>query len=188
MAAMVSGLCTIIVLVIFLGFKDHIGVTIRQEFQRQLVHFEVLLYETLGGFPWASMTRAADIFIAILALLVSFVIFCLVPVLIRFVNCWTEMREEVQKTEESIIDNMPLPGPIEPEPTRKICNLFLTILYIYIKVYISQFSSLYVQFFNFIWLINNANSFSQISTILIKIFYKICCSSRLHSSLCNSNR
>ena len=56
-----------------------------------------MLYEVLDGL---SFVRLADIFTVLLALLVSCIMFCFVPVLIRFVNLWTDVREEVQNSDE----------------------------------------------------------------------------------------
>jgi hypothetical protein len=51
--------------------------------------------EAVDGYSWPYISHTADIFVLMLSIAVSVVMFTLVPVLIRFVNCWSDIREEV---------------------------------------------------------------------------------------------
>ena len=64
------------------------------------------MYEALRGFSLSFIPRTTELFILILALIISAIIFCLVPVIIRFVNCWTELKEEISKLSETNDNNI----------------------------------------------------------------------------------
>lgn len=44
---------------------------------------------------WSSMGHFGEVFVILLALIVSFIIFCILPILIRFGNCFTELKNKL---------------------------------------------------------------------------------------------
>lgn len=99
MAIAISLISTIFILVVFFGLKDFVDISIKREFSRLQSHFTVIFSDFLNP-TW--IPNVSDISILILALGNAVIVYCLVPVMIRFGNCWTEMKEPETK-EDTIL-------------------------------------------------------------------------------------
>ncbi|CAD8163431.1 unnamed protein product [Paramecium octaurelia] len=95
MSIVICIISIVITIFINLGFKDFLNINMRHEFQRQAVHLEIVLRTFIQPGVWSFMGQFGDLFVIVLALMVSIIIFCILPILIRFGNCFTELKNSI---------------------------------------------------------------------------------------------
>ncbi|CAK78121.1 unnamed protein product (macronuclear) [Paramecium tetraurelia] len=95
MSIVICIISIVITIFINLGFKDFLNINMRHEFQRQAVHLEIVLRTLIQPGVWSFMGQFGDMFVIVLALMVSIIIFCILPILIRFGNCFTELKNSL---------------------------------------------------------------------------------------------
>ncbi|KAM3135142.1 hypothetical protein pb186bvf_012788 [Paramecium bursaria] len=93
LAIIVSLVSTVVSLIIFLGFKDFITINIRHEMQRQASHLEIVLRGFLYPGIWTTLSQYSDFFIVLLSLLIGGLTYATLPVVIRFGNSFTELKD-----------------------------------------------------------------------------------------------
>lgn len=95
MSIVVCIMSSLIVIMVNIGFKDYLEINIKHEFQRQGMHLEIVLHQIVQPGLFSFMSKFGDVFIVLMSLVVAFITFCILPVLIRFGNCFAEMKNEI---------------------------------------------------------------------------------------------
>lgn len=61
------------------------------------MHFEIVMNGLLFSGIWSFISAYAEIFILVLSGAVAMLLFCTLPVIIRFGNCFLELKESIDK-------------------------------------------------------------------------------------------
>ncbi|CAD8078280.1 unnamed protein product [Paramecium sonneborni] len=95
MSIVICIISILITIFINLGFKDFLNINMRHEFQRLAIHLEIVFRNLFQPGVWSFMGQFGDLFVIVLALMVSVIIFCILPILIRFGNCFTQLKNSL---------------------------------------------------------------------------------------------